>query len=673
MSQKNKTRATGLPLKDSKFDFFRPLALLITLSSMAIAPFTFDAFVIPKILFLYIGLLLLGSFAFIFRRKMILFNKLPNWSITLISALGVLIVISTIVSQTPLLRAMFGQFGRGNGLFYYFGALAVFLLAALSYSKKDENQFTKLMTSLSVILGVYAILQSVGVDFAKLDTRALSPVVLTLGNSNFAGGFLAMLFGFIFTRSLQGKKIGFNDLAISVLLLFGIYKTGAVQGYLIAAFVVLVIVPVRIVSFAKNQIWKLFLYLCWGFISLLSVLGLGGFGPVSSIFARSSFQMRIEYWKISLKILRDNVLFGIGPDRLYDLTPFYMTPGSIKLVTTTSLDSPHNWFLHFGSSFGLPAMILLLLIILTPIIVFLKRSSFHDFLTNQNTPSFIALSCLVIDGLVSIEQVGLGMWMYFFAGKILVPAQPNPHDKITPNLKLANLKFPQILPLLTVTTLILSLFSGTLIFDRFKDDASLRSAIQKVALGSQSQLDYQKIETLAVGLRAEPEYVVQAVPYLAKIGAGAALLNISKAYLDYNPKSRQAQSIRFEILNAVPSPESACTLLPTLVSRTPWESKFVETYLVCVKQDFYRIDQTSSLKLIEKYIDISFPREKSGQSTTSADLPARAIFANLQFQLGKVEEARLLKKQIELELPSYAAKYPAETQNFSRVTTQIDF
>jgi len=671
MSQKSKTRATGLPHKNSKFDFFRPLSVVIVISSMAIAPFTFDAFVIPKILFLYLGLLLLGSFAFIFRRKTTLFHKLPIWSLALISALGVLMVISTAVSQTPLLRAMFGQFGRGNGLFYYFGALAVFLLAALSYSPKNENLFTNLMTYLSVILGFYAILQSIGIDFAKLDTKDLSPVVLTLGNSNFAGGFLAMLFGFIFTRAFQTKKIDFKDLAISMLLLFGIYKTGAVQGYLIAAFVIFVILPLRIFRLAKSQIWKFLLYIFWGVVTLLLVLGVAGFGPTSSVFARPSFQMRIEYWKISSRILRDNLLFGIGPDRLYDLTPLYMSPGSLKLVTSTSLDSPHNWFLHFGSSFGLPAMILLILIIVIPIISFLKRSNFSDFLTHQNSPTFIALLCLVIDGLVSIEQVGLGIWMYFFAGKILVPSKTKHQNESSPNQRMMKSKLPQILPLITVTTLILSLLSSGIIFERFRGDASLRSTIQKVVLGSQSQLDYKRIETLAVGLRAEPEYVVQAVPHLAKIGAGTALLNISKAYLDYNPKSRQAQSIRFVVLNAVESPDSACPILPTLVSTTPWESKFVESFLLCVGRGFYNSNQITELKLIEKYIDTSFPQAKVGETTTSADLPARAVNASLQFQLGRVKEAKLLKKQIELDLPGYKSTYPAES--LSRITNLLKF
>ena len=659
MSQKNKTRATGLPHKNSKFDFFRPLSILIVISSMAIAPFTFDAFVIPKILFLYVGLLLLGSFAFIFRRKTTLFHKLPIWSLALISALGVLMVISTVVSQTPLLRAMFGQFGRGNGLFYYFGALAVFLLAALSYSPKDEILFTKLMTYLSVILGFYAILQSIGIDFAKLDSKGLSPVVLTLGNSNFAGGFLAMLFGFIFTRAFQTKKIDFKDLALSVLLLFGIYKTGAVQGYLIAAFVIFVIVPIRIVSFAKSQIWRYLLYIFWGFVTVLLVLGVAGFGPTSRVFARSSFQMRIEYWKISFRILRDNLLFGIGPDRLYDLTPFYMTPGSLKLVTTTSLDSPHNWFLHFGSSFGLPAMILLILIIVIPIISFLKRSNFSDFLTHQNSPTFMALLCLVIDGLVSIEQVGLGIWMYFFAGKFLIPAQSELYDEDVANQKIAKIKFSLILPLITVTTLILSLLSSGIIFDRFRNDASLRSAIQKVMLGSQSELDYQKIETLAIELRAEPEYLIQAVPVLAKIGAGPALLNISKSSFDFNPNSRQAKSIRFQVLNAVSSPKSACPLLPGLISSTPWDSEFVKSFLLCAGSGSYNGNQVSLLMLIEKYIEVSFPQAVSGEEASGAGLLARAVYANLQYQLGKVNEARLLQKQVNLDLPGYEANYPA--------------
>jgi hypothetical protein len=190
-------------------------------------------------------------------------------------------------------------------------------------------------------------------------------------------------------------------------------------------------------------------------------------------------------------------------------------------------------------------------------------------------------------------------------------------------------------------------------------------------LGSQGELDYKRIEAVALKLRAEPEYVVQAVPTLAKIGDGPSLLNISKSYFDYNPKSRQALAIRFEVVNAVMSREKACPLLPDLILSTPWVSKFVESFLLCVGSGFYDGDQNSELRLIEKYIKFSFPQAALGENTTAADLPAKAVYANLQFQLGNVNEARRLQDQLILELPSYKATYPAE--DLSRITTLLNF
>ena len=670
MSQKNKSQTVQLSGNESNLDFFRPLSLLIIVSSMAIAPFIFDAFVIPKILLLYLGLLSLGIYTLINRKRKVTFRRIPTWIIVLVTVLVVLIITSTYISQTSFLRAMFGQFGRGNGLFYYFGALGVFLLTAMSYSQTNEKQFTRAMTYLSIILGFYTFLQSVGIDFAKLDTKELSPVVLTLGNSNFAGGLLAMLFGFVFTRSFRSTKIDIKDLAISVLLLFGIYKTGAVQGYLIAIFVFFVIVSIRIVSITKNYIWKLTLYAFFGIVTLLVIIGLAGSGPVSRVFARSSFQMRIEYWKISFRILRDNLLVGIGPDQLYDVSPLYMTPGSLNLVTTTSLDSPHNWFLHFGSSFGLPSLILLLALILTPIIMFLRKASFNNFLSNNNSPTFMALLCLVIDGLVSIEQVGLGIWMYFFAGKILAPLLIKPGDESVLNLESALKKHLPVDKLVIVSMLIFTLLSSGVILDRFKNDALLRSAIQKVMLGSQSEFSYQKIENLAIKLKAEPEYVVQAVPILAKVGDGNALLNISKSYFDYNPNSRQATAIRFEVLKAVSSLEKACPLLPSLISSTPWVGIFVESFLLCVGNGFYEGDQKTLLVAVQEYINVSFPRSKDG-AITNDDLLARSIYARLQFQLGRIEKAKLLKQKIETDLILYETNFPEN--DVSRIAPMLDF
>jgi hypothetical protein len=160
-------------------------------------------------------------------------------------------------------------------------------------------------------------------------------------------------------------------------------------------------------------------------------------------------------------------------------------------------------------------------------------------------------------------------------------------------------------------------------------------------LKSQAESDYRRIETLAIRLRAEPEYVVQAVPELAKAGDREALLNISKAYFAYNQKSHQARAIRFQVLNAVTSPKNSCPLLPTLIENTAWDRLFVEQYIFCIDQGYFGSEKNSLLQLIEKYIDISFPKTRDNQVSV------------LQFQLGKIEIARLLQKQIINDLNTF--------------------
>ena len=68
----------------------------------------------------------------------------------------------------------------------------------------------KILTKFSWFLSIYAVCQSLGIDIAKLDTKGLSPVVLTYGNSNFAGGMLSVLFGYHFTYFMQTRKKSFS-------------------------------------------------------------------------------------------------------------------------------------------------------------------------------------------------------------------------------------------------------------------------------------------------------------------------------------------------------------------------------------------------------------------------------------------------------------------------------
>jgi O-antigen ligase len=118
-------------------------------------------------------------------------------------------------------------------------------------------------------------------------------------------------------------------------------------------------------------------------------------------------------------MIQDNLMLGIGSDRLYDLTPKYMTPQSLELITDTRMDNPHNWFIHFGASFGLIPLLALLSILAILIVRVILSFRGAPFLANAQFPVLVMLIAIVIDGLVSIEQPGLGIWMYLLMGCLL--------------------------------------------------------------------------------------------------------------------------------------------------------------------------------------------------------------------------------------------------------------
>jgi hypothetical protein len=518
-------------------------------------------------------------------------------------------------------------------------------------------------------LGAYALLQSVGIDFAKLDTKGLSATVLTFGNSNFAGGMLAILFGYIFTRTFASQGINYRDLTISLVLLLALYKTAAVQGYLIVLFVILIVLPIRFVVISKSQNWKLSLYFFWGFGALLVALGASGLGPLARIFERSTFQMRIEYWIVGFRILKDNLLLGVGPDRLYDVTPTYMTPGSLQTITTTRMDSPHNWFIGFGTSFGLIALLLFVFLFGIITLSYLRRMQLTRFLSDPSAPTFIAFVCVVIDALVSIEQPGLGIWLYFLGGKVLASVIVNSSAKpvVTNAHKIGMGK--SVSSIVLVCSIIATTTSLYFVSSRFVNDALLRSSIQNAMKDNSSEVDLKKIESLTIQLRAEPEYVVQSVPILAKFGDGQALLNISKSFYDYNPQSIQAIGIRAQVLKVVTSAKSACELQVKLVDNTPWQQDIVENYLECLKLGNRNKDYINQLTSVRKYVNF-FPAINDTPVTLQSML-ARAVGARVEFELGNFDLANSLKIEIEKQMQNFDSSNPV--LDFSKIISILDY
>jgi hypothetical protein len=584
MAQKLRKSESQRSNSQNSFTAFHHLLLIVIVMSATVFPFIFDSFTASKLLIASVGLLTI-SIRFLMQKQTPNVNYLPRWLTFIIFLFAISMMLSWVKSGVPFMRGAYGQFGRGNGFFYYTFAILVFIFSAKTYSYSSRMKSHQLITYFSWFLAIYAFLQKIGIDIAKLDTLGLSPVVLTFGNSNFAGGMLAILFTYHFVYHLAIRSAQTRHIALLIVLVFASTFPAAVQGYLIITFAIIFGISIFLLQNSKSNWVPRAVLLTWVFGLTSIILGVMGKFLLAPIFARNSFQIRIEYWKITTSIIKDNFFFGVGPDKLYDTTSAYMSPGSLKIVTATRLDNAHNWYLNLAANFGILPFLFLAAIFSFVLIVGIKLHSKNTSSDPFGLAMFSAFIAIFIDGLVSLEQPGIGIWLYFFAGVTLgnwlhLKNQKSSQDH-NPRLKsdLHGNYFQKVFVILTIAALSISTFTLT---SRVINDAKLRTSIQTQMLGKGTTSTLESIGAGAISLRSEPEYTVQALRVLASAGAGPLLNKISEATYEYYPSSLQATLIRADVLRAIERFEDSCSFREPILKNTPWSKDALKSYVVCL-------------------------------------------------------------------------------------------
>ncbi len=99
----------------SKLDVFDQLVIVTIAATVITIPLIFDAFSVSKILVIAGGLFFI-SIKLLILKDLTQVNKLPTNYILVLTLLVFAIIISSWRSGVPFERALFGQFGRGNGV-----------------------------------------------------------------------------------------------------------------------------------------------------------------------------------------------------------------------------------------------------------------------------------------------------------------------------------------------------------------------------------------------------------------------------------------------------------------------------------------------------------------------------------------------------------------------------
>ena len=645
-----KKRIKAAPAKQAgpQLDLFNQLLLVVIAATVTTIPFIFDSFTVSKLFVLAIGLTYISIKLFL-NKEVDAVRPLPKSLWALVTLFAISIIVSWSQSGVPLLRGLFGQFGRGNGLFYYFFAILIFVYAVKTFKSSSASKMHQLITILSWFMAVYATLQRMGIDIAKLDTRGISSVVLTFGNSNFAGGMLSILFAYHLTYSIISNTYRVKLLVLMLALIVGSTFAAAVQGYLIILFSIALAFSI-LVSQRVRKPWITKLLISGWILGIITII-LGVFGKFifAGVFARVSFQARIEYWRISLDVIRDYPMFGVGPDKLYDVTSNYMSPGSLKLITTTRMDNAHNWFLNLAANYGLISMFFLLAILGVALFYAASHLRHQSKSGAVAVSSSVAFVCINIDGIVSLEQPGIGIWLYLFAG-VVVASGLAQRGYANERASSAGSGFLSLLGALRFATLAITcllLISCFISSQRIYFDGVLRSNVQTALLNKATAQTLSKIELAAIELRSDPEYSTQALQPLAALGDVGKIDSISKAVYDYYPNSIQATLIRADVLRALNRSNESCSIRSLLIRSTPWDYDQLEKYLGCSLDGYEDPNLIKNLTNVERYfatvIQPVLGPDSNDIYVVSSKLSVAAVQSRVYFILGQFQKARELQ------------------------------
>lgn len=643
----NKAKAHKSKNPGQKYDLFNQLLLVVIIATVTTVPFIFDSFTVSKLFVLAIGLTFISIQLYLDKGPS-LNQKIPMALSALICLLLLSIFVSWLVSGVPLTRGLIGQFGRGNGVLYYFFVILVFAFSVKTFRASSGQKMHELITLLSWFMAVYAGLQRIGIDIAKLDTKGISPVVLTFGNSNFAGGMLSVLFAYQLTYLVVSRSYRASQIALLISLLISTTFAAAVQGYLIILFSVIFAITIILIRRYPSNWVRRSLIVAWGLGLVSIIMGVFGKFVFAQIFSRGSFQIRIEYWNIALNVIRDFPLFGVGPDKLYDVSSSYMAPGTLEIITMTRLDNAHNWYLNFGVNYGLISLVLLTTIFVW---VFFVAARLLKNLGTSNSiglSSVVAFTSMFIDGLVSIEQPGIGVWLYLFAG-VIVGASLQSRIKARDQNSINNtLPFTSVaLPRVGAASLSVILFlSSVALGNRVVFDGILRSNVQTAFLNKGTSATLDAIESASIKLHSDPEYAAQALGPLASVGDKEKIDSVSEAFFSYYPKSIQATLIRADVLRALNRENESCPLRTTLVENIPWDFATVLFYIDCYLQGYMDTNFIRNVSIASQYFaDIdraAIPQDANEVVAITARLRAVSAQARVFFVLGKIREAQEL-------------------------------
>jgi O-antigen ligase len=571
-----------------------------------------DPFNSPKLWILLFFAAWLTGYIFTFRNIMISVKPINRLSYLIFVFLSFLLV-STLVSEFRYV-AIFGETQRRNGFLQYL-SLSIILVAASIFTRtfnvKKIFVVTYFIATISVI---YSLMQTTGNDFVNWN-NPYNSVISTLGNPNFAAAVMAimgvMTFSSIFISTFQPAQRVVAG-AISILLLFVIYKSNARQGLL--SYFLGVGIYLTIWLWTKNKKFGILAVVAGFAISTVSILGMLQFGPLERYLYKPSVSIRGYYWRAGIEMLRSHPFFGVGIDA-YGV--YFKEYREVKYPLTYGFEitssNAHNTFIQFFATGGLflgSAYLLLNGYILKQAIYGIKN------LTGNNRLYLVAIFSAWVafhaQSLISIDNIGISIWGWILGGSIVglsVSATATENGK--------EVFFQQKKNAINLSRVMTSGFSTLLVVILvamlYRGEINTYKSSQNVNLQDPTSRNYFKeLQFKAINTPLnDPTYSLFAASRLIQSGYVEEGLAEAKKISLQNPRNLDALlffALTYEQLNDLPG---AISYREKMIKLDPWNAK---NYLALGNYYKQQGDLVKTKEMLEKILSFAATNQIADQA-----------------------------------------------------------
>jgi O-antigen ligase len=350
-----------------------PVRVLV-LAAVVLTPVVFDLGTVKPFdlvkatTILFFGWLALGTWAALVLRRR---ARPRRFTMAYFAAAFLLVnTVGAIFSSTKY-TSLFGWYGRYSGLIEIAVLIGIFYVVGCVYRER-RDKLPEIITAIaigSVAVNLYILMQRAGLDPIRWAQPAGGvpgqPYFGTMGNANFAGGFLAvtapcLYYAFQRYRAMwQRALVGVWALGLLSALWFtsarnGMFALGA--ALLLVLYVHRARVPTILkAGFAVAVIVAVVL-------AFIVVVHPGAKKPPAAlrrvdVLRSKTIEVRVAWWKAGLRMFTHRPIIGWGPETYVTHYQRFLTAKDAKLGDSETADKPHNVYVEHAAHTGVLGLV----------------------------------------------------------------------------------------------------------------------------------------------------------------------------------------------------------------------------------------------------------------------------------------------------------------------------